>query len=296
MCCKPGPPVIAFDPSGNVVTSWGGPGQGYDWPSGEDGIHVDYRGNVWISGQGGAVLKFTKDGKFLMQIGKKEAGKGSQDTTAFNRATDIQVSRETNEVFISDGYNNRRVIVFDADKGTFKRMWSAFGNKPDDTPPGGLVPRGAVPWQKITSPMDGPSPKQFTLVHGVRLSNDGMIYVADRLNNRVQAFKLDGTFVNEGYTRKETQGNGSAYDVDLSADPQQRFVYVGDGWNNVVWIMDRKSLKVLGHFGHQGRMAGQFHHTHTITVDTKGNLYTGETEGHRVQKFIYKGLSKTGGK
>ena len=279
-CCRPAPSIMEFDQDGNVVQAWGGPGTGYDWPENEHGIHVDDRDNVWIGGNGMKdthVLKFTKTGKFVLQIGTMGKSAGSNDTDNLNRPTKFQVNSKTNEVFISDGYGNRRVIVFDAQTGRYKRHWGAYGNKPDDAAP-------------RTRAAEGPGPQQFNLVHGLRLSKDDMVYVADRVNNRIQAFRTDGTFVREAFLARPSLGFGTAYDVELSADPQQRFVYVPDGTNNHIWILDRGTLKIVGNFGRQGRYAGQFHHSHSIAVDSKGNIYVAETQGKRVQRFLFKGL------
>ena len=277
-CCTPGPSIMEFDAEGNFVQGWGGPAPGYEWPENEHGVYVDYKDNVWVGGNGtkdAQILKFTKTGKFLMQIGHMGKSAGSNDVENLNRPSKMQVSQKTNELYVSDGYGNRRVIVFDADTGQYKRHWGAYGNKPDDAAPRTLVP-------------EGPGPKQFNLVHGLRLSKDDLVYVSDRLNNRIQVFKTDGTFVKEGFIARKTLGNGAAYDVDLSSDPQQRFLYVPDGMNNHVWILNRDTLEVVGRFGRQGRYAGQFHHVHNIAVDSKGNIYTAETQGKRVQKFTFK--------
>ena len=280
-CCTPGPSIMEFDAEGNFVQGWGGPAPGYEWPENEHGVYVDYKDNVWVGGNGAKdaqILKFTKTGKFLMQIGHMGKSTGSNDIENLNRPSKMQVSQKTNELYVSDGYGNRRVIVFDADTGKYKRHWGAYGNKPDDAAPRTLVP-------------EGPGPQQFNLVHGLRLSKDDLVYVSDRLNNRIQVFKTDGTFVKEGFIARKTLGNGAAYDVDVSSDPQQRFLYVPDGMNNHVWILSRDTLEVVGRFGRQGRYAGQFHHVHNIAVDSKGNIYTAETQGKRVQKFTFKGVS-----
>lgn len=285
-CCAPGPPIMEFDADGNFVNGWGGPGAGYEWPENEHGIHVDHRDNVWVGGNGmndAHILKFTKTGKFLLQIGHLGKSAGSNDTENLRRPSKMQVSPKTNELFVSDGYGNRRVIVFDAETGQYKRHWGAYGNKPDDQ-----ASRDRI--------AEGPGPQQFNLVHGLRLSKDDLVYVGDRINNRIQAFRTDGTFVKEAFIARKSLGNGVAYDVDLSADPAQRFLYVPDGTNNHVWILNRSTLEIVGQFGRQGRYAGQFHHVHSIAVDSKGNIYTAETQGKRVQKFVFKGLATRPGR
>ncbi|HLB86673.1 MAG TPA: hypothetical protein VJK29_03380, partial [Terriglobales bacterium] len=134
---KTGPPVMEFDTAGNYVQGWGGVGSGHPWPSSEHGIYVDYKGFVWIGGQGDddQILKFTKTGKFVMQIGRNGQKKTNQSTTNFWKPADVFVYPKTNELFVADGYGNKRIIVFDADTGAFKRMWGAFGNVPTDDPP-----------------------------------------------------------------------------------------------------------------------------------------------------------------
>lgn len=280
-CCAPAPAIMEFDAAGNFVQGWGGPGSGYEWPENEHGVHVDYRDNVWIGGNGAKdahILKFTRTGRFLLQIGHQGKSTGSHDTENLSRPAKMQVSPKTNELFVADGYGNRRVVVFDADTGAYKRHWGAYGNKPDDN-----APRARV--------TEGPGPEQFNLVHGVRLSKDDLVYVSDRVNNRIQAFKPDGTFLKEAFIARKTAAMGSAYDVDLS--PDNKFLYVPDGSNNHVWILNRETLQVLGNFGRQGRYAGQFHHAHSLAIDSKGNVYVAETQGKRVQKFLFKGVSAT---
>lgn len=281
VCCRPGPPVMEFDPEGNLVQAWGGPGDGYDWPENEHGIHVDAQDNVWIGGNGNTdhhILKFTREGAFLLQIGKPGQSAGSNDTDNLNRPSKMQVAEQADEIFVSDGYQNRRVIVFDRNTGEYKRHWGAYASEPDDD----------AGRERIS---EGRGPDQFNLVHGLILSNDGRVYVGDRLNNRVQEFRMDGTFVREAFVRRESLGNGTAYDVDLSSDAGQRFLFVADGTNNHIWILNRERLEVIGRFGRQGRYAGQFHHVHSIAVDSNGSIYAAETQGKRVQRFRLAGSS-----
>jgi len=281
-CCRGAPPVLAFDPEGNLVRSWGGPGQGYEWPQSNHGIHIDYKGNVWIGGNGekdAHVLKFTKDGKFLMQVGKLGGNAGSNDENNFGRVAKIWVDPKTNEAYIADGYLNKRVAVLDADTGKMKRFWGAYGKKPDDTNLGNYDPK-APPAQQFRNP-----------VHCVERSNDGLVYVCDRANDRVQVFQPDGTFVKEAFFAKETLGAGSAWDLAFSRDPEQRFIFLADGQNNRVRIIVRDTLAEVTAFGDGGRQPGQFYGVHSIATDSKGNIYTTETwEGKRLQKFVYKGM------
>ena len=297
VCCTYAPAVVEFDADGKYVQGWGGPfsptadAAKYEWPEGEHGITVDYKDNVWICGyvknaetkkDDNQCLKFTKDGKFLMQIGHSGQSKGSLDTENLNHATKVWVWPKTNEAFISDGYVNRRVIVFDADTGKFKRMWGAYGNKPDDS-----VPR--------TRSFDGPPPQQFNNVHGIAISNDGMVYVNDRQNNRVQVFTLDGKFVKEVFIARETRSSfGTSFSSAFSADPAQKFLYVADLANFRVTVLDRQSLQIIPEaaFGHAGVYPGQFLRLHLIASDSKGNIYTSEANGSRVQKWLFKGMAK----
>jgi hypothetical protein len=281
-CCRGAPPVLAFDPDGKLVRAWGGPGQGYEWPQSNHGIHIDYKGNVWIGGNGekdAQVLKFTKDGKFLLQVGHSGKTAGSNDLENFGRVAKIWVDPKTNEAYIADGYTNKRVAVIDADTGKMKRYWGAYGNKPDDTKLGNYDPK-APPAQQFRNP-----------VHCVERSNDDLIYVCDRANNRLQVFRPDGSFVKEAFFAKDTLGSGSAWDTAFSRDPEQRYIFMADGQNNRVRIILRATLEEVTTFGVGGRQPGQFYGVHSIATDSKGNVYTTETwEGKRLQKFVYKGM------
>ena len=302
LCCAPAPPVLEFNQAGDLIGHWGGPGDGFDWPSSNHGIDVDFKGNVWIGGNGrgqqpaalpadesrmGAgrvhdsmVLKFTQSGKFLMQIGKPFQSKGSNDVDNLKLPAKTLVDPKTNELYVADGYGNRRVIVFDADTGKYKRHWGAYGHKPDDTQ---LPPY---------NPDDPPAQQFRTPVHGLALANDGMLYVCDRINNRIQAFKTDGTYIKEVIIEKNTRGDGAAFDVALSRDPQQKFIYLADGSNMKIHVLQRDTLEVLTTFGDGGRQPGQFYAVHSIATDSKGNIFTTETyRGQRVQKFLYKGVA-----
>jgi hypothetical protein len=282
-CCRTAPPILEFDQAGNLLRHWGGPGQGYEWPQSNHGIHIDYKGNVWIGGNGqkdAQVLKFTKDGKFLMQVGHMGKNAGSNDLENFWRVAKIWVDPKTNEAYIADGYGNKRVAVIDADTGKMKRYWGAYGNRPDDADLGKYDPK-APPAQQFRNP-----------VHCVERSNDGLIYVCDRQADRMQVFQPDGKFVKEAFYAKETLGSGSAWDITFSKDPQQRFMFLADGQNEKVCIILRETLEELTNFGDGGRQPGQFYGVHSIATDSKGNLYTTETwEGKRLQRFVYKGVS-----
>ena len=281
-CCRRAPWVLEFDPAGNLVGHWGGPGEGYDWPKSNHGIFIDYKDNVWIGGNDATdahILKFTRSGKFLMQLGHPGQSKGSNDTENFGRVAKIFVDPKANEAYIADGYGNKRVAVLDADTGRFKRYWGAYGHKPDDTNIGRYDPE-APPAQQFRTP-----------VHCADLANDGLVYVCDRPNDRIQVFKADGTFVKEKFIAKKTLGDGSVWDVAFSRDPEQKYMYLADGKNEKIYVMDRQSLEILTSFGDGGRQPGQFFAVHSIATDSKGNIYTTETyEGRRLQKFVYKGI------
>jgi DNA-binding beta-propeller fold protein YncE len=280
-CCVPPPFVMEFDPNGKFLKGWGGPGTGYEWPQNEHGLSIDSKGNFWIGGNGkgdAQVLKFNKDARFLLQIGHSGKSNGSNDTENFASPTKAVYYAKTNEVFVSDGYINRRIAVFDADTGKYKRHWGAYGKNPDDS-----VPR--------TRSFDGAFPEQFNLMHDVQISTDDLVYAADRSNNRVQVFRPDGTFVKEAFVAREVRTpTGTVITMAFSPDKEQRFLYVTSG-DQKIRILDRHSLRVLGTVGRLGHYAGQFHHITDIAVDSRGNIYTGENEGRRVQKFVYKGLS-----
>lgn len=282
-CCSKAPPVLEFDQAGNLIGRWGGPGQGYEWPESNHGITIDHKGNVWIGGNGANdahILKFTQDGKFLAQFGHKGKSAGSNDTENFGRVAKIFVDPKANEAYIADGYLNKRVAVIDADTGKFKRYWGAYGNKPDDTNLGRYNP-DAPPAQQFRNP-----------VHCADLSKDGLLYVCDRVNNRVQVFRPDGKFVREQFIAKRSLSEGSVWDIAFSKDSQQKYLYVADGRNQKVYILLRETMEILTSFGDGGRQPGQFYGVHSIATDSKGNIYTTETyEGRRLQKFVYKGLA-----
>ncbi|MGD0964633.1 MAG: hypothetical protein ABSA57_12120 [Candidatus Acidiferrales bacterium] len=282
-CCQPAPPVLAFDQAGNLIEHWGGKGSGYDWPNSNHGITVDYKGNVWIGGNGkgdAQVLEFTQDGQLIKQIGKPGRSKGSNDMENFGQAAKTFFDKDANEVYVSDGYGNRRVVVMDADTGKFKRYWGAYGHKPDDTDLGPYKPE-APPAQQFRTP-----------VHCAELANDGLVYVCDRVNDRIQVFQKDGTFVKETFIEKNTLGDGAVWDIAFSKDPRQTYIYLADGSNEKIHILLRDSLQELTSFGDGGRQPGEFYAVHSIATDSKGNIYTTETyHGQRVQKFVYKGLA-----
>ena len=278
ICCSPAPPVLVFDVQGNLIKSWGGPGAGYDWPTTEHGITVDQAGNVWITGSNAKdrqVVKFTNDGKILLQIGKSSnAPMNNSDTTMLGGAASIEVDENAHEVYIADGYMNRRIAVFDSENGAFKRMWGAYGKPPNDA--------------KITpyNPKEPPIDSFRNPVHCVHLSTDGLVYVCDRSANRIQVFAKEGKFLKEFFARRETVGQGSVYDLEFPNDPGQKYLLVADGQDDVIWILRRSDGAMVGSFGHRGHNAGEFYHVHNIDSDSNGNLYMGEVNfGKRIMKF-----------
>ena len=276
-CCRPAPPVLQFDADGNLLKGWGGAGTGYEWPQSEHGIFVDRDGNVWVAGNANPdhqILKFTPDGKFLQQIGRKGDTGGSNSMTLLGRPAHMEIDAATDELFIADGYGNRRVLVLDAKTGAHKRHWGAYGNRPSDDKPPAYDPAKPL-LQQFGSP-----------VHCVRLSRDGLVYVCDRANDRIQVFEKSGKFVREFRVEPQTLQNGSVWDLVLSEDAAQRYIFVADGANNQVITLDRESGVTVSNFGRAGRMAGQFKWVHNIAIDSKGNLYTAEVgTGRRAQKF-----------
>ena len=280
-CCKVAPPVLVYDQAGNLVKSWGGPGQGYDWPDSNHGVTVDHEGNVWLAGNGQKdtqVLKFTGEGKFLFQIGRHGVHNGSNDVENFWMPTKIFEDVPANEMYIGDGYGNRRVMVLDVATGKYKRHWGAYGSRPSDEPVPAYNPKAA------------PS-KQFNTVHCAIVSNDGFVYVCDRVNDRIQVFRKDGTFIKEAFIDPNTYRSGSVWDLTFSRDPQQAYLYAANGVDEKINILLRSTLEVLTSFGDGGRGPGQFFGVHNLATDSKGNLYAAETyTGARVQRFIYKGV------
>lgn len=291
-CCKVAPPVLEFDQAGNLVNSWGGPGQGYDWPDSNHGITVDHKGNVWLAGNGQKdtqVLKFDGKGKFLLQIGHHGVHHGSNDTENFWEPTKITEDAAANEVYISDGYGNRRVIVFDAETGKYKRHWGAYGEKPTDDKEQPYDP--AALEDEPGKPHTGAPSRNFSTPHCVMIAKDGLVYVCDRVNDRIQVFQKDGKFLKEVFIDPKTLRSGAVWDIEFSRDPQQTYMYVANGVDEKINILDRKSMTVLTSFGDGGRGPGQFFGCHNLATDSKGNLYVTETyTGARLQRFLYKGV------
>lgn len=301
-CCRAAPPILAFNQAGDLVHAWGGPGEGYDWPESNHGIHVDEEGFVWIAANGDRdahFLKFTKDGKFVAQFGKpmsrqavvRQGGDNSygdttylansHDPVNFAEPTKMWVDAAANEVYVADGYVNRRVAVVDTETGEMKRYWGAYGNRPDDA-----FVHGA-PGQDDKAP-----PPQFRgPVHCVTIADDERVYVCDREANRLQVFTKQGEFLKEAFFAPSTLRSGAVWDIALSRDEAQRYLYVADGVNEKIRVVDRETLQELTNFGAGGRQPGQFYGVHNIASDSRGNLYTTETyEGKRLQRFLFRGV------
>jgi sugar lactone lactonase YvrE len=277
-CCAPAPVVIEFDPEGNVVQGWGDPSMKdvSEFPRNAHGLFVDHNDYVWIGTyRHHRVMKFTRDGQLVMTIGRYDEHGGSNDPILLGGPAGIWVDPDTNEAYFADGYRNRRVVVYDGDTGEYLRHWGAYGESPDDDYDFGN-----------RDPL-GPPPRQFSTVHGLVGSHDGLIYVADRRGNRIQVFEHDGQFVVEQVVAPLTRASGSAFVIALSPDADQRWLYLADGTNHKVWILRRSDLQIVGVFGRGGRQVGQFLRPHGMGIDSEGNLYVGEAStGRRVQRFI----------
>lgn len=289
----PAPPVLEFDSDGNLVGHWGGEGQGYIWPESNHGISIDHKDNVWIGGNGGPdshILKFSRDGRHLATYGipnrvpveSPKAGHTAGNSSSlehFGRVAKIAFDPGANEVYAADGYLNKRVAVLDMDTGKIKRFWGAYGNAPSDSNYGPYNP-------------DAPLIPQFrTPVHCAEPTNDGLVYVCDRPNDRIQVFRKDGSYVKEVRIAPRTLGDGSVWDIAFSRDPQQKYLYLADGKNERIYVIEREPLQILTQFGGGGRQPGQFFAVHSIATDSRGNIFTTETyHGRRVQKFAYRGM------
>lgn len=282
-CCTPAPPVLEFDPEGNLVNSWGGPGDEFTWPASNHGLEVAPNGNVWIGGNGGGdshVLEFTGDGQFVAEHGMPGADMDSNSTDSFGRVAELSAVPADNEMYLADGYTNKRVAVLDLNTGEFKRYWGAYGDQPED------VDVDYTPGEPLPEQFVGP-------VHCAAPSNDGLIYVCDRGSDRIQVFRKDGTFVEEKLVAPDTLAQGSTWDISFSNDEDQEYLYLADGQNFKVYVLERESLEVLTSFGGGGRQPGQFYAPHSIATDSRNNVYTTETyEGKRIQKFVYQGMKE----
>jgi hypothetical protein len=294
-----GPPgaLLEFDADGNFLQQWGGPGDGYDWPENEHSFDVDPNGFIWITGNNpnflrskpdqkhdDMLLKFTKTGRFVLQIGGRNRSGGVKDTKSVHEAADCAFYAKTNEIFVADGYGNRRLVVFDGATGAFKRMWGAFGRPPVD--------RTEVPYGAPGVFDGGEGPEHFGIVHAVRVSTDGLVYVGDRDNRRVQVFTIDGKYLKQVFINMSAGPSRTACGIAFSPDAAQRLLYVCDFDHGRIFVFDRAPLAPLGSFGAKGTARGEFVDPHYLATDSKGNLYSSETAGgRRAQRFIFKGVA-----
>lgn len=291
-CCVPAPPVLVFAQDGSLVRSWGGPGEGYTWPKASHRIALDRAGNAWIGGSGDGdaqILKFSGEGRFVTRIAE-HSGSGpvividgaTQSRALFASVAKVSFDNAANEAYVADP-RSRRVVVIDAGTGAVKRVFGAYGEAPKPD---------AIP---AYDPAAAPA-RQFRNVQCAEPAGDGLVYVCDREANRIQVFRKNGTYVKEKVIAPKTLGEGAVWDLAFSRDPQQRFLYVADGSNMKIHILDRQSLDVLTSFGNGGRQPGQFLAVNSIATDSRGNLYTAEMyEGKRVQKFTFRGVGPVPG-
>ncbi len=270
------PPVIEFDEEGDVVNSWGDVNI---VPFGIHDCYIDYEGNIWMGGnQDSIALKYSPQGELLLQIGEKgvfdtddgtvSGAANNSSETHLHRPSSFAVDPANGDVYITDGYGNRRVVVFDSD-GNFIRQFGRQATEEETANQTGGV---------------------FTeVVHHVSLSNDGLLYVCDREGRRIQVFDKMGNFqknMTVPRRRPDLPGNAEPYWTVLSRDPKQKYLYVAAGEDEAIWIMERETGKVIEGFGNMGHRAGEFTFLHSLAINSKGELIVGETiGGRRVQKF-----------
>ncbi len=311
--------ISEWDPQGKLLQSWDARGPNGNWST-IHGLFVDHNGFVWTNArESHLTVKFTPAGQVAMVIGKYNETGGSNDTTLMGRPSEIWVDAADNEVFVADGYGNRRIIVFDGATGKYLRHWGAYGKRPEDPPPPppGAPDPGAPPTSPATA--EPAPPAQFRIPHGIVGSRDGLIYLADRGNNRVQVFRQNGEFVREKILRplcgaqekatwvpKRPCGVEAAFSVGLSHDAPQSYLYVADGGTHVITVLRRSDLEVVNEFAGPGVGPGQLGRPHNLTVDPSGNIFVAEaagpkvkhpttgaevSAGSRAQKFTFKGTT-----
>ena len=296
------PALMVFDVQGNIVKSWGRQGYVPDWPKSEHGLWIDAGGNVWIGGNAPGdrqLLKFTADGQQLLEIGHPtSAPRDNADTAMLGEPAGIEVDSSAHEVYISDGYLNSRIVVYDSDTGKFKRGWGAYGvalhavaNPPEPTGAAASTLGHYVREGPDYVPGESPEKQFRTPVHCVHLSTDGLVYVCDRRNDRIQVFTKQGKFLKEFLVHRETRDNGSVWTLSFSHDPAQKYLFVGDGINQRIWVLRRKDGEEVSNFG-----AGYIYYVHQAALDSKGNYYIGDVggagprpvqgSGKSIQKFV----------
>jgi hypothetical protein len=287
--------IQEWDPKGTLLQSWDARGPNGNWRT-IHGLFVDHNGFVWTNArESHLTVKFTRTGQVAMVIGKYNETGGSNDTTLMGRPSEIWVDPADNELFVADGYGNRRIIVFDAATGKYLRHWGAYGKQPIDPPrpPPGAPDPGAPPASPATA--EPAPPAQFRIPHGIVGSRDGLIYLADRGNNRVQVFRQNGGFVRERILRplcgaqekatwvpKRPCGVEAAFSVGLSHDAPQTYLYVADGGTHVITVLRRSDLEVVHEFAGPGVGPGQLGRPHNLSVDPSGNIFVAEAAGPKV--------------
>jgi DNA-binding beta-propeller fold protein YncE len=296
--------IAEWDPSGTLLQSWDARGPDGKWST-IHGLFVDHNGFVWTNArESHLTIKFTRTGQVALVIGKFNETGGSNDTTLMGRPSEIWVDPADNEVFVADGYGNRRVIVFDGATGRYLRHWGAYGKRPEDPPArpsaatGSAAPAGGPPTgaDRADAPVPAAPPAQFRVPHGIAGSRDGLIYLADRANNRVQVFRQNGDYVMERILRphcgveertawapKRPCGNEAAFSIGFSHDTAQTYAFVADGGTHVITILRRADLSVAGEFGGPGVGPGQLGRPHNLSVDPAGNLFVAEAAGPTVK-------------
>jgi DNA-binding beta-propeller fold protein YncE len=304
--------ISEWDPQGTLLQSWDARGPDGNWST-IHGMFVDHNGFVWTNArESNLTVKFTREGKVVLVIGRFNETGGSNDTALMGRPSEIWVDPADNEVFVADGYGNRRIIVFDGATGKYLRHWGAYGKTPVDPPRrtnpagggggnaaagGGAAGGGAAgprPAQDQTVPAS--PPQQFSVPHGIAGSRDGLIYLADRANNRIQVFRQNGAFVGERLLRvrcgaqeqatwapKRPCGTEAAFSIGFSHDAPQTYLYVADGGSHVITVLRRRDLEVVDEFGGPGIAPGQLGRPHNLSVDPSGNIFVAEAAGPEVK-------------
>jgi DNA-binding beta-propeller fold protein YncE len=298
--------ISEWDQQGKQVQSWDARGPDGKWNT-IHGLFVDHNGFVWTNArESNLTVKFTRTGQVALVIGKFDQTGGSNDTTLMGRPSEIWVDPADNEVFVADGYGNRRIIVFDGATGKYLRHWGAYGKKPEDPPPGTQGEQGAQGAQGAEQVPAAP-PTQFRVPHGIIGSRDGLIYLADRANNRIQVFRQNGEFVREKILRprcgaqekatwapKRRCGNEATFSLGFSHDGPQTYIYSADGGSHVINVIRRSDLEVVSEFGGPGVGVGQLGRPHNLTVDPSGNIFVAEAEGPDVKHPVTGATIKAG--
>jgi hypothetical protein len=272
-------PIVEFDADGRYLRSFGGPGPGYEWPDKEHSLAVAANGDVWISGNlpGQApgddmLIAFDAAGRFVRQIGRRNASQGNYDQRNFRSPADIYVDERAHELYVADGYGNQRIVVLGAKDGRFRRMWGAFGAAP---------PAAALSADART---DGES-QSFNGLHGVEMSRDGLVYVSDRMNQRIQVFTRAGKFLRQAIVGRGQKSASTVSGITFSRDPAQKYLFVADWGNSKIAVLDRRKMTVLGVIGQEGVRPGEFRGPHLIDTDSKGRIYVAEVQGRRLQRL-----------